>query len=32
VTYLHDGGHRYPADATKEIVAFFKKHALAEEK
>lgn len=32
VTYLHDGGHRYPSDATKEIVAFFKKHTLPEAK
>lgn len=25
--YLHDGGHRFPTTATKEIVAFLRRHA-----
>jgi len=27
-TYLHDGGHRYPAGAPEIIVEFFQAHAL----
>jgi polyhydroxybutyrate depolymerase len=27
VSFIHDGGHRYPAEATPLVVAFFKEHA-----
>ena len=32
VTFIHDGGHRYPEDAPARIVKFFKLHALPEAK
>lgn len=30
ITYLHEGGHRFPSEAVPLIVRFFKEHALPE--
>lgn len=32
IWHCHDGGHIWPGDATKQIVKFFKEHALPEKK